>query len=185
MALDFRPERAPVELETVDEDGALRIAHRKDRRFALAGCQRQGAARFAARQLRPAHVHLEQEPQPAPPQQPERLQARAGKYANLGPGGHSGIDEKGGGTPGAVAGDLGFASVGIEKANRRVVSGAGFAGPDQNPSVGAGAGVAVADGARGFGQAIARTLVGPGQKKVVLGAVRLRERDSHWFAGKS
>ena len=81
MTLNLRAQRAPIEIEIRNGHGALRIAHPYQRDIPRAGLQRQ--LESLRRELRPAHVHLEQEAQILAFQQTQVLDARAGPHSHL------------------------------------------------------------------------------------------------------
>ncbi len=85
---------------------------------------------------------------------------------------HRGVDEQGRGAACTVARDLRLAAIGIQQTNGVVA--------DENPAVGADAGVAIADGAGCGGKIeLAGKLVHLGQQEIVSGAVRFYKRDWH------
>src|SRR6202140_938601 len=88
------------------------------------------------------------------------------------------LDQERGGAAGAVARDLGRAAIGIVKLDGAIGFSIGWR-IDHDPAIGANAGVAVANGAAQSGVAVLRSVLAPGQEKIVLGAVGLREWNFH------
>lgn len=92
------------------------------------------------------------------------------------------FNQQGGSAPCSITGNLTSAPVRIPQLNGS--RGAVIRLSDQNPAVGAHAGVAMADRAGQCGR-IARLhghLLPPGEQKVVARSVRFRKRDLHLFA---
>jgi hypothetical protein len=86
------------------------------------------------------------------------------------------LDEEGRRAARAVAGDFGRAAIGVVELDGSVHF---RVGRHQQPAVRAHAGVAVADGAGDSSVTVRGRVALPGQQKIVLGAVRLGERDLH------
>ena len=114
-------------------------------------------------------------------QQAEALEARARHDVDV-VSGRSGFHQQSGRASCSISGNLTSAAVRIPQLNRRRLTLIGVG--DQNPAVGAGAGMAIADRAsqRGRIAHLHGQLVTPGEQEIVARSVRFRKRDLHLFA---
>src|SRR3954447_25283407 len=94
------------------------------------------------------------------------------------------LDQKSGGTTGTVAGKFSSATVGIIELNRALRPDTGRR-IDQDPAVGAHAGMPVADRPRHLRMVSLGNCRAPGEQEIVLGAMRLGKRDLHDLTGST
>src|SRR5271166_1386624 len=170
MAFYFGADSLPVLGELGDKYGALGVADVEQGNLAQQVMQRKFLADVPGRVTRKAHIHFEHPNAVYHRDQTQMLGARAGVDGNV--RGGLVFQEECSGTTGPVAGNLGFASVGVEEPD-------GVA-PEQHPTVCADALMPGADLAGEGRQVCAfRHFVLPGQEEVVACAVGFGEGDFH------
>jgi hypothetical protein len=127
------------------------------------------------------HVHFERVAQAVTIEKAETLDPGTGRDTNV-VGGFSRLNQQGGGTPGSISRNLTPAAVRIPKLDGCRAAVVGIV--DQNPAIGARAGVTIADrtsDSRGIAS-LHGEVFAPGKQEIVARSVRFCKRDLHLFA---
>ena len=179
MRFDLGAHAAPVEIEILHKDRALRIADVEQSRLPLALRQSEAEADLLRTPRGPAHVHLEGETQTSPVDEPQFPQARPGPDAERGSRASSGSTRN----AAAQRVPLPEISASLPSALKSRISASQWASsPASATSIQPSAPMPVwrSQIARAAAvQSLARRLAGPGQQEIVLRAVRFGERNSH------
>ncbi len=175
VVFDMGAERAPVEIEIIDEYGTLRVADIENYAVVI---EHLGLQLF---DYGSAHIHLEGKRAALALEQAKLLGAGAGLNHDIAAGGVrglAGVDQKRGGAAGAVARHFTGAPVRIEQLNGGGNARGGTG--NQQPAIRPGTGATVGNGASGAGEVEScGNGFAPGEQEIVVGAVCLGERNLH------